>query len=70
MTVNNYIKMLLELPMSIVFAGGRRREGRGKCKGRKGGRVVGKQSKEFSTNFIQTGEKEYKVGGREFYHGN
>ena len=54
--------MLLELPISEVFAGGRRRERRGKCRGRKGGRVVGKNSKEFSTNFIQTGEKEYNVG--------
>ena len=24
--------------------------------------MVGKNSKEFSTNFIQTGEKEYNVG--------
>ena len=52
-----HFKMLLELPISEVFAGGRRRERRGKCRGRKGGRVVGKNSKEFSTNNYPNGRK-------------
>ena len=54
-----HFKILLELPMSEVFAGGRRREG--KYRRKKGGRVVGKQSKEFSTNFIQMGERSTKL---------
>ena len=50
--------------MSEVFALGRRREGRGKCRGKKVGRVVENNSKEFSTNFIQMEEKEYNIGER------
>ena len=55
--------MLLELPIRKYCCRKekeRRRKGTEKYRGKKGGRVVGNNSKKFSTNFIQMGEKEYK----------
>ena len=51
--------MLLELPISEVLLEGKGEES---AEGKREMEWWEKNSKEFSTNFIQTGEKDYNVG--------